>query len=71
MASAVLATLSGCASVSEVCTPDTRVEIEAAEIQLPSSEDTKVVVLPVDLEFKKLSIDKDAGCNAKCVRNTN
>ncbi|MEZ8650371.1 hypothetical protein AB6D92_15445 [Vibrio splendidus] len=58
MASAVLATLSGCASVSEVCTPDTRVEIEAADIQLPSSDDTKVVVLPVDLEFKNSASKK-------------
>ncbi|MEZ8057929.1 hypothetical protein [Vibrio splendidus] len=58
MASAVLATLSGCASVSEVCTPDTRVEIEAADVQLPSSDDTKVVVLPVDLEFKNSASKK-------------
>lgn len=58
VAGAVLATLSGCASVSEVCTPDTRVEIEAADIQLPSSDDTKVVVLPVDLEFKNSASKK-------------
>ncbi|MCB5359021.1 hypothetical protein BCT70_009295 [Vibrio lentus] len=58
MAGAVLTTLSGCASVSEVCTPDTRVEIEAADIQLPSSDDTKVVVLPVDLEFKNSASKK-------------
>ncbi|OBT01175.1 hypothetical protein A9261_03580 [Vibrio tasmaniensis] len=58
VAGAVLTTLSGCASVSEVCTPDTRVEIEAADIQLPSSDDTKVVVLPVDLEFKNSASKK-------------
>lgn len=58
MASAVLATLSGCATVSEVCTPDTRVEIEAADVQLPSSDDTKVVVLPVDFEFKNSASKK-------------
>ena len=58
VAGAVLTTLSGCASVSEVCTPDTRVEIEAADIQLPSSDDTKVVILPVDLEFKNSASKK-------------
>jgi hypothetical protein len=58
MASAVLATLSGCASVSEVCPPNTRVEIEEADVQLPSSEDTKVVVLPVDIDFKNSASKK-------------
>lgn len=58
VAGAVLTIFSGCASVSEVCTPDTRVEIEAADIQLPSSDDTKVVVLPVDLEFKNSASKK-------------
>lgn len=58
MASAVLATLSGCATVGEVCTPDTRVEIEAADIQLPSSANMKVVVLPVDIDFKNSASKK-------------
>jgi len=58
MASAVLATLSGCASVSEVCPPDTRVDLEAAEIQMPSSESVKVVVLPVDIDFNSSASKK-------------
>lgn len=58
MASAVLATLSGCASIDTVCTPDTRVDIETAEVQMPSSENSKVVVLPVELDFKNSASKK-------------
>ncbi|MEZ8879441.1 hypothetical protein [Vibrio lentus] len=58
MASAVLITLSGCATVGEVCTPDSRIEIEAADIQLPSSANMEVVVLPVDIEFKNAASKK-------------
>ena len=53
MATAVITSLAGCAGHEVlVCTPDTRVDIETAEVQLPSSDNTKVVVLPVELEFK-------------------
>ncbi len=59
MASAIITGLSGCVIKEDVvCTPDTRVEIETAEIQLPSSDNLKVVVLPVDLEFKNSASKK-------------
>ena len=59
MASVVLTTLAGCAGHTDVvCTPDTRVEIEAADIQLPSSDNMKVVVLPIELEFKNVAAKK-------------
>ncbi len=57
MATVIVAGLAGC-QVTDVCTPDTRVELEAAEIQLPSSDNMKVVVLPVDLEFKNVAAKK-------------
>ncbi|MGI9876377.1 hypothetical protein ACKVMW_12355 [Vibrio chagasii] len=53
MATAVLATLAGCASPAvEVCTPDTRVEIEKSEVEIPSTEDIKVIVLSPSISFK-------------------
>lgn len=58
MASAVLATLSGCSTIAKVCTPDTHVDIETAEVQMPSSESSKVVVLPVELDFKNSASKK-------------
>ncbi len=57
MATVIVAGLAGC-QTTEVCTPDTRVELEAAEVQLPSSDNMKVVVLPIDLEFKNHAAKK-------------
>ncbi|SDG67684.1 hypothetical protein SAMN04488136_101222 [Vibrio xiamenensis] len=46
--------LSGCISTGPdaVCTPDTTVPIASAEVPATSNEDKKVIVLPVDFEFK-------------------
>lgn len=53
LASALLTTLSGCTRMAdEVCTPDTRVEIESAEVKIPSTEDTKVIVLSPNISFQ-------------------
>jgi hypothetical protein len=52
MASAVFATLTGCSGTPvEVCTPDTRVEMEQADVTIPSTEDVKVIVLSPDISF--------------------
>lgn len=59
MASAVITGLTGCVIKEDVvCTPDTRVDIETAEIQIPSSENMKVVVLPVDIDFENSASKK-------------
>ncbi|XAW89666.1 hypothetical protein ABDK09_08205 [Vibrio sp. CDRSL-10 TSBA] len=46
--------LSGCKLMGEdaICTPDTAVPIAQADVAAKSSEDRKVIVLPVDMEFK-------------------
>ncbi|WP_413282957.1 hypothetical protein [Vibrio sp. MA40-2] len=53
IASTVLIALAGCSSLpsDEVCTPDTRVEIEQADVKIPSTEDVKVVVLAPNITF--------------------
>lgn len=52
VASALITALSGCTRIAdEVCTPDTRVEIDTTEINIPSTEDTKVIVLPPSISF--------------------
>ncbi|UTT85029.1 hypothetical protein LZI70_01640 [Vibrio pelagius] len=59
MATAVITGLTGCVIKEDVvCTPDTRVDIETAEIQIPSSENMKVVVLPVDIGFENSASKK-------------
>ncbi|WP_261836564.1 hypothetical protein [Vibrio ishigakensis] len=59
VASALVSTLAGCAGgIDTVCTPDTRVELETAEVQLPSSENMKVVVLPIDIDFEDVAAKK-------------
>ncbi|MDB1124189.1 hypothetical protein [Vibrio algarum] len=54
VAALVITSLSGCALMGgpeHVCTPDTRVDIPVAEVELKSTEDQRVIVLPVDMEF--------------------
>lgn len=61
LATTLLITLPGCISLTgpdAVCTPDTRVNIETADVQMPSTEDLKVIILPIDAEFKDSSNEK-------------
>jgi len=53
VATIVLSTLAGCKLLgpSQVCTPDTRVDIPAAEVTAKSSGDLKIIVLPIDMDF--------------------
>lgn len=45
--------LSGCVNtIDPICTPDTNVPMANADVTAKSSEDRKVIVLPVDIEFK-------------------
>ncbi len=52
--------LAGCqlTGPSAVCTPDTIVNIPEAEVPAKSSDDVKVIVLPVDLEFEDSAKDR-------------
>ncbi|PSV48920.1 hypothetical protein [Photobacterium indicum] len=60
LATILLTTLSGCVTTGpeRVCTPDTKVAIETADVKTPSTENLKVIVLPVDAEFKDSSNTK-------------
>ncbi|MFC1236407.1 hypothetical protein [Vibrio sp. F74] len=54
VAALVLTALSGCALTGgpeHVCTPDNRVEIPVADVEVKSAKDQRVIVLPVDMEF--------------------
>ncbi|MEK6214583.1 MAG: hypothetical protein N2B00_10890, partial [Vibrio fluvialis] len=45
--------LSGCVStIDPVCMPDSTVPMAKADVMAKSSEDRKVIVLPVDMDFK-------------------
>ncbi len=51
--------LAGCATgPKSVCTPDTAVPLMQAEVVTKSSDERKVIVLPVDLEFKDVAEKK-------------
>ncbi|ROV57456.1 hypothetical protein EGH82_22995 [Vibrio ponticus] len=57
----MVAMLGGCKTLmgpSAVCTPDTKVEIAEAEVAVKSTEDRKVIVLPVEIGFKDKAGDK-------------
>lgn len=48
--------IAGCAPKAEqVCLPDTTVPLPVAQVQPKTSEDIKVIVLPVDLEFNDVA----------------
>ncbi|MFA0414997.1 hypothetical protein AB4520_14500 [Vibrio renipiscarius] len=52
VAAALVSVLSGCAPSSVVCNPNSRVDLDIADVQSKNSEDVKVIVLPVDIAFK-------------------
>lgn len=60
LATTLLIILPGCSLTGPdaICTPDTRVNIETADVQMPSTEDLKVIILPIDAEFKDSSNEK-------------
>lgn len=61
LAVGILMLLGGCKSLTGpdvVCTPDTRVNLDEAEVAVKSNEDRKVIVLPVDINFEDSAGDK-------------
>ncbi|EJN6828665.1 hypothetical protein ATY37_13840 [Vibrio cidicii] len=60
VALAVSLLLSGCISTgpTPICTPDTSVPIANAEVPTKNSDDRKVIILPVEMEFKDVANDK-------------
>lgn len=56
VATLIVSTLSGCqlmklAGPDQVCTPDTRVNIPVADVKTKSSDDLRVIILPVDMDY--------------------
>nr|WP_255555528.1 hypothetical protein [Enterovibrio paralichthyis] len=43
--------MTGCISVKEVCPPNTQIDIETSKTPAKTSDDIKVIVLPVDMAF--------------------
>ncbi|NLS11998.1 hypothetical protein HGP28_03715 [Vibrio sp. SM6] len=60
LSSAICVFLGGCqlTGPSAICTPDTKVNLDTAEVPVQSSEDRRVIVLPVDINFDDMASDQ-------------
>ncbi|WPC74316.1 hypothetical protein [Vibrio porteresiae] len=57
----VVALLSGCVTVDKVCTPDTTVPLTNSDVPTKTSTSSKVIVLPVDVDFKDPAVKRIQG----------